>query len=113
MTDSAFICATQGGSLDVVPNGERLDFDVDLIDFADYLKSLVDRGERPYLIKLDIEGSEFEVLDRLIEKDMCSYFDYLVCETHERFFSDGDERLGNLQQKLKDKNIRNVFLDWI
>ena len=112
-TSGDFISASQGGSLDVVPNGERLDFDVDLINFADYLKSLVDRGERPYLIKLDIEGTEFEVLDKLIEEDLCSHFDYLVCETHERFFMDGNERLRNLKQKLRDRNIRNVFLDWI
>lgn len=112
-TNGAFISATQGGSLDVVPKGERLDFDVDLVDFADYLKTLFDRGERPYLIKLDIEGTAFDVLDRLIDEGLCSYFDYLVCETHERFFPDGEERLRSLKQKLKDKNIRNVFLDWV
>lgn len=112
-TSGDFITASQGGSLDVVSSDERLDFEVDLIDFADYLKSLADHGERPYLIKLDIEGTEFEVLDKLIEEGLCSHFDYLVCETHERFFKDGDERLRNLKQKLREKNIRNVFLDWI
>lgn len=112
-TGGAFITETQAGSIDAVSKGERLDFDVDLIDFVDYLKSLIDQGKRPYLIKLDIEGTEFDVIDKLIEEGMCSHFDYLMCETHERFFSDGEERLRRLKQKLKDKNIRNVFLDWV
>ncbi|MDO4937836.1 MAG: FkbM family methyltransferase, partial [Sutterellaceae bacterium] len=68
---------------------------------------------KPYLVKLDIEGAEFDVLNKLIDSNLCDAFDHLVCETHERFFKDGDKRMVELNQKLKDRNIKNVYLDWI
>lgn len=107
-----FINASQGGSLDVDPGIERLDFKVQTMDFPAYLQALKDQGIRPYLIKLDIEGSEFDVLEKLINADLCDAFDFMVCETHERFFMNGEDRLRQLKKSLIDKNIRNVFLDW-
>lgn len=108
----AFIAATQGGSLAVDPGADRIDFHVESINFADYIQDLKNRNIRPYIIKLDIEGSEFEVLDSLIDKNLCGAFDYLLCETHERFFPDGEEKMRHLKDKLQKNGIQNVFLDW-
>lgn len=110
--NGAFIAATQGGSLDVDPGANRLDFDVEAIDFAEHLKNLQSQGIRPYLIKLDIEGSEFEVLNKLLDENLCGAFDYLVCETHERFFANGEERMRKLKTRLQEKGITNILLDW-
>ena len=108
----SFIQSSQGGSFEVDPGEDRLDFDVLSINFADYLYSLQNKGIRPYLIKLDIEGAEFDVIHQLIDKKMCSSFNYMVCETHERLFSDGEEKITALKKRLKEQNINNIFLDW-
>ena len=82
------------------------------INLSDYLYTLKDKGIRPYLIKLDIEGAEFDVINQLIDKKLSSSFDYMVCETHERLFSDGEAKLTALKKRLKEQNIYNIFLDW-
>lgn len=109
----SFINQSQGGSIEnIVSDGDKLDFDVRAIDFVDYLKQLKANGQRPYLIKLDIEGAEFNVLNSFLDSRLHDSFDYLVCETHERFFKDGEKRIKQLNNRLKEENINNIFLDW-
>lgn len=109
----SFINQSQGGSIEnVVCGGDKLDFDVNAIDFVGYLRQLKSEGRRPYLIKLDIEGAEFDVLNSILDSGLHDSFDYLVCETHERFFKDGDKLINRLNDRLKKENINNIFLDW-
>ena len=104
----SFINQSQGGSIEnIVSDGDKLDFDVRAIDFVDYLKQLKANGQRPYLIKLDIEGAEFNVLNSILDSRLHDSFDYLVCETHERFFKDGEKRIKQLNNRLKEENINN------
>lgn len=109
----SFIGQSQGGSIENLDSGENnLDFEVKAIDFISYLKDLGKDGIRPYLIKLDIEGAEFDVLNAILDAGLNDSFDYLVCETHERFFEDGDKRINQLKGRLRSGNVNNIFLDW-
>lgn len=54
------------------------------------------------IIKLDIEGSEFSVIENLdFEKINCGQ---ILIEFHERFFKDGKKLKNNAIKKLKDNN---------
>lgn len=109
----SFIYSSQGGSIENVVSGrDKLEFDVQAINFVRYLQQLKAEGRRPYLIKHDIEGAEFDVLNGLLDAGVNDSFDYLVCETHERFFEDGDARINQLKTRLQSENINNIFLDW-
>ncbi|WP_026663146.1 FkbM family methyltransferase [Butyrivibrio proteoclasticus] len=50
------------------------------------------------VLKLDIEGSEFSVIENLRAKDFV--FDQLCVEIHDRFFEDGYERVYRLCKKM-------------
>lgn len=92
---------------------KTLTFDVTAIDFCETLRQIYEKHGKVKLVKLDIEGSEFDVLDAIIDKKAYQYFETLLCETHARFFTDGNERLRRLESRLRAENISNIYLDWV
>lgn len=54
---------------------------VDVVDIISYIEAL-DRDVR--IIKMDIEGAEWEILNRLIDHPILSRIDCIFVETHER-----------------------------
>ena len=83
---------------------------VDTIRLSEYINNL---SEDVYLLKLDIEGSEFKVVPDLIESGAINRCKYVLCETHARFFSDGEKRLKQLQKIISDNKITNIYMEWI
>lgn len=104
----------QSGSMIKNPTNAKNETEVQVIDFTRYLKKLYKQnGKKIYLCKIDIEGSEFEVVEKMIEEDVCKLCEHIVVETHERYFKDGKQKIKHLETLLKEKNIKNVGLDWI
>lgn len=86
---------------------------VPAIRLSDYLKNRVlDHVSEIQILKLDVEGAEFDVLEDLIQSGVCASIRYVLCETHERFFSDGAEKIQRLQRLIAQNELSNVFLDW-
>lgn len=56
---------------------------VESIDFANFLKSTATESDR-VIVKLDIEGSEYAVLARLIDTGAIYLIDDLICEFHKK-----------------------------
>lgn len=87
---------------------------VQSIDFTKTLRKIYKQnGKKIYLCKIDIEGAEFDVLRKMIEENVCGLCEHIVVETHARYFSDGKEKVKELEALLKEKKITNVGLDWI
>lgn len=53
------------------------------------------------LLKLDIEGAEFNVLEDILEKNIS--IDQIIVEFHDRFFKNGRENRKNIMEKLQKK----------
>ncbi len=88
--------------------------EVDSIKFSDFVKNeVLTKHDFIYLIKIDIEGEEFNVLEDLINENIYQKVGYIFVETHERFFKDGEERLNKIKKLIEDNNIKNIYLDWI
>lgn len=58
------------------------------------------------LLKMDIEGSEFDVIDNLIDERI--EFAQLCIEVHDRFFKDGDIKLKHMLKKLKNAGFNLI-----
>lgn len=87
---------------------------VKAINFCQFIqKEFILSNKNIYLMKLDIEGAEFEVLKQMIENNIYQYVKYIFVETHERFFSDGENKIQELKSLIKQKNITNIYLDWV
>ena len=75
---------------------------VETINFSQFLFDNVSK-EDFVLIKMDIEGSEFKVIDSLIETGAYKLINELHCEFHERFFDNPEE------YKMKKENYKQLF----
>lgn len=87
----------------------------EVIDLIAYIRDLLTslNVSSVYVLKLDIEGAEFEILTRLIEEGLYKQIRFIFCETHARFLSDGETKLEKVKQLIIDNNINNISLDWI
>ena len=83
--------------------------EVEAINLADFIKQL---SAPVALIKMDIEGAEFDVLDHLLECDVLSNVGNVFVETHEKRIPSLQQRKERLQQLMQERNITNVNLNW-
>lgn len=96
--------------------GERLNnpIQVQVKKLTNIIKhDILTRHKYIHLLKLDIEWAEFWIIDDIIKEGLYENITYIVVETHERFFTNWNQMLKDLKNKIKDNNIKNIYLDWI
>ena len=112
-SDSTHWHDTEGASL-FVKVADAVGFKVQVIDLAEFIEKLLHEKGRPiHVLKLDVEGAEFEIIAKLIAKELHKSIKYILCETHERLFPDGEEKIKRLKQLIKEQEISNIHLDWV
>lgn len=82
---------------------------VEVRDIVSVLKSIEgDIG----LVKIDVEGSELDILPRIFELEDLERIDYVFCETHERLFPDRAHDYKELRRKAAAFQKPIFNLDW-
>jgi FkbM family methyltransferase len=86
---------------------------VQSIRLSDALQSIKDSAEK-VVVKLDIEGAEFEVLEDLISTDSLQIIDDLYVEFHERFFMERENEYRDKKSQLVEiiKSKCKKFEEW-
>lgn len=99
-------------------HGERLrsnDYELDqvqvpCIDIDAFVRGL---GRRVLLMKIDIEGAEIEVLNRLIDTGAIDLIDHIVVETHEAQMPDLRAPTQALRERVAHLGLAGkVCFDW-
>jgi FkbM family methyltransferase len=83
---------------------------IEVIDLIAFMK---DQERKIDLVKLDIEGAEIQILQKIIDTDSYNLFDRMYVETHETKIPSQATDLENIKNELKEKGIRNIKLNWI
>ena len=102
----------------ILDGGRRIDaenaVEVPLIDFPSWVADQVKaRGEVAF-IKMDIEGAELDILEKMDAEQLFQNVRCLVAETHERKFKDLRDRYKALRDKVSESYTPGkVNLDWI
>ncbi len=84
--------------------------EVDLVDLAQFIKDL---DSRVKVLKIDIEGAEIDVLNKLIDEEQHEKVDKILVETHETKIPSQRVDLPKLRTRIKDMGIRNINLNWL
>ncbi|CAM8662175.1 fkbM_fam, methyltransferase, FkbM family [Paracoccaceae bacterium] len=102
----------------ILDGGRRIDaenaVEVPLIDFPSWVDDQVKtRGEVAF-IKMDIEGAELDILEKMDAEQLFQNVRCLVAETHERKFKDLRDRYKALRDTVSESYAPGkVNLDWI
>lgn len=91
------------------PNVDKENFVVcEVVDLAEFIEKL----DKPIgILKMDIEGEEVKVLNKLIDCGLTSRIRKIVVETHERF-ADLKKSTDELKKKIRQLRIKNIDLGW-
>ncbi|MAC61469.1 MAG: hypothetical protein CMN37_06235 [SAR116 cluster bacterium] len=103
--------STQGSSLLNYRSGKNKPFiEIKVIDFIGYLKQ---QTVSISLLKMDIEGIEIDILNKIIDEDLHKKIKFIFVETHERFSHSLGVETAKLKLRIKKLKIRNINLDWV
>jgi FkbM family methyltransferase len=94
------------------PDGvQMVETEVECIDLASFIRDL---AAPVTLLKMDIEGAEVPVLNRLIDTGDIDQVRLAIVETHERFSPELAAATDALRERLKTNGLdAKVRLDWI
>jgi len=80
------------------------------IDFVRFLKGL---QEPVHILKIDIEGAEVELLERLLGDPVCDRITHMFVETHETRIPTLAERTMRLREQVASRSGKTAInLDW-
>ena len=84
---------------------------VDCIDLAQFILSL---GRRIRFVKLDVEGSEIQIIDKMIDTNAIEACDLVEVETHERLSPRLHKETVHLRERIHREGLdEKIRLDWI
>ncbi len=84
--------------------------EVKVIDLTEFIESL---DTKINLLKIDIEGAECEVLEKLIEKEQHKKIDLIVVGTHDRKIPGQRQKTDKIRAMIRDRGIGNIKLSWL
>jgi FkbM family methyltransferase len=84
----------------------------ELVECIDFIEFLEKTDKYIALIKIDIEGSEIDILNQLIDKDIYKKIGQIFVEVHDNKMPELAIPTNNLREKIIHKKILNINLDW-
>jgi FkbM family methyltransferase len=82
---------------------------VEAVDFIEFINSL---GKKVMLIKIDIEGAEINLIERIIDSGSYKNIGQIFVETHEHKIPELVEPTNTLRARIKKRGITNINLNW-
>lgn len=93
---------------------EEASIEVAVIDLPKLMRGLIAAHGEIAFVKMDIEGAELPLLERMMEEKLFDCIRLTVAETHERKFRDLRPRFAELRRHVSELYpITQVNLDWI
>ncbi len=83
---------------------------IPLIDLIEFLRA---QPKKVSLIKLDVEGAEIAILQKIIREKAWNLFDRLYVETHETKIPEQLPELLEIKKILANNRVSHIKLNWV
>ncbi len=84
--------------------------DTEMIDLAEFISHL---NKPVSLLKIDIEGAECEVLEKILLTGIHKKIKLTLVETHDRKIPGLQEKTNRIRSRIKELDINNIKLSWL
>lgn len=84
--------------------------EVEIVDLCKYIDDL---GRKVDILKMDIEGEEIAVLNKMISEETYKRVGLILVETHETKIPGHREKVAALKRRIHKEGITNIKLNWI
>jgi FkbM family methyltransferase len=84
--------------------------EIELVDLSEFIVNLNCKAD---IVKLDVEGAEIEILEKIISEKVYHKIGLMLVETHETKIPGHDKKVAHLKAALEQENIGNIKLNWI
>lgn len=84
--------------------------EVEIVDLCKYIDDL---GRKVDILKMDIEGEEIAVLNKMIAQNTYNKVGLILVETHETKIPGHREKVAALKRRIQEEGITNIKLNWI
>lgn len=83
---------------------------IHVIDLSTFIFNF---GRRIDIIKLDVEGAETAILNKILADGTYTLFDKMFVETHETKIPGQKLKIQEIRQLMEKKNVGNIKLNWL
>lgn len=83
--------------------------EVEVIDLVEFIESL---GKEIKVLKIDVEGAEPEIIEKIIESEVYKKIGKIFVETHEHKIPEIEDKILEIKAKIKNLKIKNIDLNW-
>jgi len=84
--------------------------EVQAVDLIAFIKNL---DKKVAILKMDVEGAEIKILERLIAEEVYKWVGLILVETHETKIHQQQAPLRAIKASIARQNITNIKLNWI
>jgi FkbM family methyltransferase len=83
--------------------------EVNVIDIVEFINGI---GKKVKLLKMDVEGSEYDILKKIIDTKIYEQIDYIAVETHADRIPSFQLKHDEIVSLINEKKITNIYLNW-
>jgi FkbM family methyltransferase len=84
-------------------------YEINIIDLLEFIRRI---DKEIFIVKIDIEGAEVELVNALIDNILHNKIKYIFVETHEYTIPDLLNATIALKNRVKQLNINNIYFNW-
>jgi FkbM family methyltransferase len=83
------------------------------VEAIDLCKFIEDLGSSIEVLKIDIEGSEYEILHKLIDTGLIYKIKQVHVELHAKKIPELEDKENKIKQRIKDLELDHININWV